>query len=280
MDLYFNECSFHPAAKDCQEAYQRIVSLLETAKALRPYGFNIVRAHNGFFYQDIGGGYSVNDFISHASVTLRTLLMSVIRSPFIPDPNSYEAEIFLLHRFETENEQGVKVEPEGLAAACVYDAHSISLPSCAHWEQETLRVDMSDGSLFIESKHILNHALPSSVNTPAFQIWQNDWKNRIPLDSLENIQKRFPPARFLFESQALEDFLFWWRENHRVHRRVVQLIEDIENHPFSGGIGKTETLASGQGKASKRITDKDRLVYTFSAGLIVIHQCRGHYGDH
>lgn len=280
MELYFNEHSFSPAAKDSQEAHQRIVGLLETAKALRPYGFNIVRAHDGFFYQDIGGGYSINDFINQASVTLRTLLMSVIRSPFIPDPDSYEAEMFLLHRFETENEQGASVEPEGLAAAYVHDAHSISLSGCTHWEQQTLRVNMFEKNLLVESKDILNHALPSSVNSPAFQGWQNARKNRIPLDSLENIQKRFPPARFLFESQALEDFLFWWHENHRVHQKVVQLIEDIENHPFSGGLGKTETLASGQGKASKRITDKDRLVYTFSASVIVIHRCRGHYEDH
>lgn len=46
------------------------------------------------------------------------------------------------------------------------------------------------------------------------------------------------------------------------------------------GIGKPEPLTGDlQGEYSRRINDKDRLVYQMENGRIYIAHCRGHYGD-
>ena len=46
------------------------------------------------------------------------------------------------------------------------------------------------------------------------------------------------------------------------------------------GIGKPEPLTGDlQGEYSRRINDKDRLVYHMESGRIYIAHCRGHYGD-
>jgi toxin YoeB len=46
------------------------------------------------------------------------------------------------------------------------------------------------------------------------------------------------------------------------------------------GIGNPEPLRGNlQGEFSRRINDKDRLVYHLEDGRIYIAACRGHYGD-
>lgn len=46
------------------------------------------------------------------------------------------------------------------------------------------------------------------------------------------------------------------------------------------GIGKPDPLTGAlQGEYSRRINEKDRLVYHMENGRIFIAHCRGHYGD-
>ncbi|MFZ4396261.1 MAG: type II toxin-antitoxin system YoeB family toxin, partial [Kiritimatiellia bacterium] len=46
------------------------------------------------------------------------------------------------------------------------------------------------------------------------------------------------------------------------------------------GIGNPELLKGLSGYWSRRINEKDRLVYKIVDGAIWIAQCRTHYGDH
>lgn len=63
-------------------------------------------------------------------------------------------------------------------------------------------------------------------------------------------------------------------------KRINQLIKDIERNGCMNGIGKPEPLTGDlQGEYSRRINDKDRLVYHIENGRIYIAHCRGHYGD-
>ena len=63
-------------------------------------------------------------------------------------------------------------------------------------------------------------------------------------------------------------------------KRINQLIKDIERNGCMEGIGKPEPLTGDlQGEYSRRINDKDRLVYHMESGRIYIAHCRGHYGD-
>ena len=79
---------------------------------------------------------------------------------------------------------------------------------------------------------------------------------------------------------AWEDYLYWQMQDKKTMKRINQLIKDIERNGCMEGIGKPEPLAGDlQGEFSRRINDKDRLVYHIEGGRIYIAHCRGHYGD-
>ncbi|MDE6893182.1 MAG: type II toxin-antitoxin system YoeB family toxin, partial [Lachnospiraceae bacterium] len=58
------------------------------------------------------------------------------------------------------------------------------------------------------------------------------------------------------------------------------LILDIERNGCMQGIGTPAPLSGGlQGEYSRRINEKDRLVYHMENGRLYIVHCKGHYGD-
>ena len=82
----------------------------------------------------------------------------------------------------------------------------------------------------------------------------------------------------IYKSEALDDIKFWKDSgNVAVQNKISKLIEDIRQHPFTG-IGKPEALRFNlSGCWSRRITDKDRLVYEVKDGNIHVLSLRGHY---
>lgn len=82
-----------------------------------------------------------------------------------------------------------------------------------------------------------------------------------------------------FSDDAFNEFINWGIDDKRVQRKILELIKSISKEPF-GGLGKPEPLINDKEKKwSRRINDKDRLVYKYSDGLITIYQCKGHYED-
>jgi toxin YoeB len=60
-------------------------------------------------------------------------------------------------------------------------------------------------------------------------------------------------------------------------KRIINLIKDIQRNPFTG-MGKPEALKYElQGYWSRRIDEKNRLVYAVEDERIVIIQCSEHY---
>ncbi len=53
-------------------------------------------------------------------------------------------------------------------------------------------------------------------------------------------------------------------------KRITELLEDIQLHPFTG-IGTPEPLKGMGGKWRRRITDEHQLVYSISDGRIYYH---------
>ncbi len=202
------------------------------------------------------------------------------KNPFIRNEDIYETGAFVMNRFETEDETGAILFPEGLAAAYVYESHSISLSENSFWERPIISVSMINGQGQVFPKDIINHARPTSSTNPEFLAWLKSLTTSIPLNSLENIKLVFSPECFEFSQRAIDDILSWFYDDMRFLERIKTLINDIISNPFVGGLGHTETLGGTGGRASKRIIGKDRIVYTYSNEKILIHQCRGHYDDH
>ena len=80
------------------------------------------------------------------------------------------------------------------------------------------------------------------------------------LTTLLNLRFR----KFTFSSDALSDMIWWKHHNAGMIDSIIELLDDVPLHPFTGGLGKTEVLSNTAiSVASKRITKKDRLSYTY-----------------
>ncbi|APZ33849.1 Txe/YoeB family addiction module toxin [Microbacterium aurum] len=81
----------------------------------------------------------------------------------------------------------------------------------------------------------------------------------------------------VFDPNGWEDYVYWQTQDRKTVRRVNALIADILRDPFDG-IGKPEPLRHVlAGAWSRRIDDKNRLVYYVTEEHIVILQTRDHY---
>jgi len=81
-------------------------------------------------------------------------------------------------------------------------------------------------------------------------------------------------------SGALEDLEVWSTNNAKTLSKIIRLIAETARTPRTG-TGKPERLKHLGGEVwSRRITEKDRLVYDIQSDLITIIACRFHYDDH
>lgn len=86
--------------------------------------------------------------------------------------------------------------------------------------------------------------------------------------------------KIVFSETGWDDYLYWAGTDQGMTAKLNRLIADISRHGH-GGIGKPEPLRGGlAGWWSRRLDDKNRLVYRLAGvGAVEIIQCRGHYGD-
>jgi toxin YoeB len=81
-------------------------------------------------------------------------------------------------------------------------------------------------------------------------------------------------------SGALDDLEVWSTTNPRVLSKIIRLIAETTRTPRTG-TGKPERLKHLGGEVwSRRITEKDRLVYDIQSDMVTIIACRFHYDDH
>ena len=81
-----------------------------------------------------------------------------------------------------------------------------------------------------------------------------------------------------FTKRAWEEYLAWQMEDKKTLRRINMILKDIDRNPFEG-IAKPELLKYHKGCWSRRIDDKNRIVYKSEDDHILIIQCKGHYDD-
>jgi len=83
----------------------------------------------------------------------------------------------------------------------------------------------------------------------------------------------------IFSDEAWESYLYWQAQDKKTLKKVNKLIEDVERNGYIG-LGKPERLKGElSGFWSRRIDEKNRLIYKIEEGIIEIAQCRTHYGD-
>ncbi|MFG6329066.1 MAG: Txe/YoeB family addiction module toxin [Lachnospiraceae bacterium] len=84
----------------------------------------------------------------------------------------------------------------------------------------------------------------------------------------------------IWSDDACSDYLYWQSQDKKTLKHINQLITDIERNGCAYGIGNPEPLkGSLQGEYSRRINEKDCLVYHMENDRIYIAHCREHYND-
>ena len=82
-----------------------------------------------------------------------------------------------------------------------------------------------------------------------------------------------------FSPVAWDEYLYWQMQDKKTLKRINTLLRDIGRSPFDG-VGKPEPLRYCDGAWSRRIDEKNRLVYTVGEDNdIIIISCKGHYED-
>ena len=83
--------------------------------------------------------------------------------------------------------------------------------------------------------------------------------------------------RIIFQPLALEQYSQWAREDKKAFKKIIKLLEEVAQNPFTG-TGKPEPLKHElAGCWSRRITKEHRLIYKVTDSSIIIIACRYHY---
>lgn len=84
----------------------------------------------------------------------------------------------------------------------------------------------------------------------------------------------------VFTKNGWNDYQYWLNEDKKNLKRLNKLIQDITRNGNTG-IGKPEALTNDlQGLWSRRINERDHLIYKIENNELYILSCRYHYGDH
>lgn len=81
-----------------------------------------------------------------------------------------------------------------------------------------------------------------------------------------------------FSPDAWADYLYWQAEDKKTLKRINRLLQELQRDGAAQGLGKAELLRHSKAM-SRRIDDKNRLVYALEQGNLVVLSCRGHYED-
>ena len=80
-----------------------------------------------------------------------------------------------------------------------------------------------------------------------------------------------------FTDEAWSDYIYWFAQDKKIAKRILQLLDSIDSTPYSG-LGNPEPLKYKlSGLWSRRITEEHRLVYSCEENKIIVYSCRYHY---
>ena len=78
-----------------------------------------------------------------------------------------------------------------------------------------------------------------------------------------------------FSPAAWDEYVAWQTQDRRTLRRINELLKDALRQPFDG-LGKPEPLRH-LNAWSRRIDEKNRLVYQIKGDALIVLSCKGHY---
>lgn len=84
----------------------------------------------------------------------------------------------------------------------------------------------------------------------------------------------------ILSKKAFKDYATWAVLEPKTLKKINRIIEDIQRNGPLEGIGNPERLKHEDEECySRRIDQKNRLVYKLKDGVLFVISCKGHYDD-
>lgn len=84
-------------------------------------------------------------------------------------------------------------------------------------------------------------------------------------------------SNITFTAFAWSQYLYWQSQDKKTLKKINTLLADMQRNPFLG-IGKPEPLKENlTGYWSRRIDDKNRIVYKYENNMLIVIACKDHY---
>ena len=84
----------------------------------------------------------------------------------------------------------------------------------------------------------------------------------------------------VFEGKSWSKYEELRKKDKVLHKNLCNIIQEMQRGDPATGIGKPEMLRGNlSGFRSRRLSQKDRVIYTFSSSSIHIFAIGGHYDD-
>ena len=86
-------------------------------------------------------------------------------------------------------------------------------------------------------------------------------------------------SKIIFTEIGFSQYLYWQGQDKKTLKKINKLLQSISRDGVLEGEGKPEKLKHKEGEYSRRIDDKNRLVYEVSDENITVKSCLGHYEE-
>ena len=96
-----------------------------------------------------------------------------------------------------------------------------------------------------------------------------------------NLQKKNWMRSIIFEGNTWHKYEELRNKEKVLHKNLCKILKEMQRNDPSKGLGKPEPLKHNlKGLWSRRISQKDRLIYRFDQNYIYIFAIGGHYNNH
>lgn len=284
MELIFNELSLFPLSGDDNEVVKIFHGLLLTFRESKDrYGFNHIRFQVDYSNLNVTSTKTFHEWVySITDFTLRSAILSIAKRPFVENLEDEVLDKYLGNNFIiADDDAPTNKPPFGLSIAYIKSIPAISLSSHYFWKKRKIVIKVlgqtdSDNRLI----KVYNLCHVTDIDSSELAEWGKNYLSVNLRDEKTLIKYlNFNKHEIKFTGNFFEDLLDWKNQDTDTFKKLLDLMKDVEENPFTGGLGKTESLKYSD-KASKRITHGDRLIYSLHNNVVTFFECKSHYGDH